>query len=254
MSIPTLAQAIARPQVSEAETTRRELLENDQVLVIETTYAPGGSVPRHTHRFPHVVYVVEGGMLETTGPDGSAVTHEVRPGQTLWRVPQSHSTRNTGSTRVRIVEVEVKGAPRAPDLWVKAPPVVTSTDRGWVPDPFDPRRSAVLLVGDPTKPGPYTVRYRVPGGYTIGLHRHPDEDEQLTVLSGSVHWSSGEAGSGAPEYTLTAGGFAPAPAGTPHRLWTTEECVIQMTGMGPRTYVYANPADDPRTTGQRPEK
>lgn len=246
MSSGIMAEDVSPSQVAAGDTTRRELLDNDQVLVIETVYAPGGGVPTHTHRSPHVVYVVEGGILETTGPNGIAETHEVRPGQTLWRVPQSHSTRNVGNTRVRIVEVEIKQAARAPALWEQAPPLVTSTDRGWAPDPFDPRRSAALLVGDPTKPGPYTVRYRLPAGYTMGLHMHPDEDEQLTVLSGSVHWSPGATGTGAPEYTLTAGAFAPARAGTPHRLWTTEGCVIQMSGMGPRTYVYLNPADDPR--------
>ena len=246
MTTQTLTQSIARSNAPGHETLRRELLENDQVLVIETTYAPGGSVPKHTHRFPHVVYVVEGGSLETTGADGTVETHEVHPGQTLWRTAQVHSTRNIGASPVRIAEVEIKRASPTPDLWKKAPPLVRSSKHAWTPDPFDPRRSSALLVGDPTKPGSYTVRYRVAAGYTLGLHLHPDEDEQVTVLSGSVHWSSGEAGSGAPEYTLTAGGFAPAPAGTPHRLWTTEECVIQMTGTGPRTYVYLNPADDPR--------
>lgn len=246
MSTQTLDQAIARPQLPDTGTTRKELLENDQVLVIETVYAPGGSVPRHTHRSPHVVYVAEGGTLETTSAEGAVQTLEVHPGQTLWRTPQAHSTRNIGATRVRIAEIEVKQVPGRPALWEKTPPIVTSLDAGWTPDPLDPRRSVSLLVGDPTKPGPYTVRYRAPAGYAIGLHLHPDEDEQLTVLSGSVHWSSGAAGSSAPEYTLTAGGFAPAPARTPHRLWTTEGCIMQVTGVGPRTYVYVNPADDPR--------
>ena len=247
MSVQGPTETIARPQAPAGETSRREPFENEHVLVIDSIYAPGGNVPLHTHRSPHVVYVIEGGILETTGPEGSVETHEVRPGQSLWRAPQSHRTRNVGGTRVRIVEVEVKQAFRTPALWEKAPPIVTSAEHGWVPDPFDPRRGIAMLVGDPTKPGPYTLRYRVPAGYKIGLHLHPEEDEQLTVLSGSIHWSPGAAGTGAPEYTLTAGGFAPVRAGTPHRLWTTTEaCVLQMHGIGPRTYVYLNPADDPR--------
>ena len=250
MSVRTVPEPISQPQTPGAQTTRREPLENAQVVVIESTYAPGGAVPMHTHRSPHVVYVIDGGILETTGSDGAVETHAVQPGQTLWRAPQSHRTRNVGGTRVRIVEVEVKQPFRTPALWEKAPPIVTSAGQGWVPDPFDPRRSVALLVGDPAKPGPYTLRYRVPAGYRIGLHLHPDEDEQLTVLSGSIHWSSGEEGSGAPEYTLTAGGFAPVRAGTPHRLWTTEGCLLQMHGIGPRTYVYLNPSDDPRTAGR----
>lgn len=92
------------------ESVRREVLENDDVLVIETTYRPGGSVPMHTHRFPHVAYVVQGGRLEITAPDGSSRIVEVHPGQTEWRTPQSHSTRNVGSSPVQLVEIEIKCA------------------------------------------------------------------------------------------------------------------------------------------------
>lgn len=117
----------------------------------------------------------------------------------------------------------------------------------WVPDPNDPRRAAAMIVGDPSKEGPYTVQMRAPRGYAIGLHTHPTDDEQLTVLSGMVYWSSGDPGSGAPEYELRPGGVAITPRGMPHRLWATEDSVIQMTGIGPHTYEYLNPADDPRT-------
>lgn len=246
MSAPTLTPPVTEPEVPEGQAIRRELLENDQVLVVETTYAIGGGVPKHTHRFPHVAYIAEGGRLEVTRTDGTVEARDVRPGEILWRAPQSHSTRNVGRTRVRLVEVELKQGLLRPELWKTAPPVVTSHEHGWVTDPFDPRRKAALLVGDPTKPGPYTVRYLAPAGYAIGLHLHPDEDEQLTILSGVVYWSSGKAGSRAPEYRLTAGGFVGTPAGTPHRLWATEPSVLQLNGIGPRTYVYVDETDDPR--------
>lgn len=245
MSAPSLTHPVAEPEVPAGRAIRRELLDNDQVLVIETTYAAGGGVPKHTHRFPHVAYIAEGGTLEVTGADGAVEAREVRPGEVLWRTPQSHSTRNVGGTQVRLVEVELKGA-RRPDLWRTAPPVATSPDHTWVTDPFDPRRKAAVLAGNPATPGAYTVRYSVPAGYTIGLHLHPDEDEQLTVLSGVVYWSSGKAGSGAPEFRVTAGGFVGTPAGTPHRLWVTEPSIIQLNGFGPRSYVYIDQAEDPR--------
>jgi len=92
------------------EAVRKVLLENAEVMVIETTYPRGSSVPMHEHRSPHVVYVVEGGTVQTTTPDGSVADVELRSGQTLWRDAQSHSTRNVGSTTVKIVEVEIKSA------------------------------------------------------------------------------------------------------------------------------------------------
>jgi quercetin dioxygenase-like cupin family protein len=192
-----------------------------------------------------VVYVAEGGTVETTSPDGTTSAVDLLPGHTLWRAAQSHSTRNIESTTVRIVEVEIKRAAAEP-AEARAPGVATDADSDWHLDPLDPRRSTMLLVGDPTKSGPYTLRARLDAGYTLGVHRHPSEDENLTVLSGALHWSTDAAGSGAPEHVLPAGGFVQFPAGTPHRLWTTEETVIQMTGIGPRTYVYLDPAEDPR--------
>jgi len=224
---------------------RSELLENAAVLVVETTYPKGGSVPLHEHRFPHVLYVIEGGTLQATAPDGGVTTLELHPGQTLWRDAQSHSTRNIGQAAVRIVEVEIKSA-GAGIAGERTPRVATDADRDWIRDPLDPRRSTALFVGDPTRPGSYTVRTRAYAGYAIGVHRHPTEDEHLTVLSGELHWSTGAAGSGAPEHVLPAGGYIVFPAGTPHRLWTTEATVLQMSGIGPRTYVYLDPTEDPR--------
>jgi mannose-6-phosphate isomerase-like protein (cupin superfamily) len=146
---------------------------------------------------------------------------------------------------VRIVEIEVRNADAGIE-GERTPRVAADADRDWIRDPLDPRRSTALFVGDPTKAGPYTVRTRADVGYAIGAHLHPNEDEHLTVLSGALHWSTGAAGSGAPEHVLPAGGYIVFPAGTPHRLWVTEATVLQMSGTGPRTYVYLDPTEDPR--------
>lgn len=128
----------------------------------------------------------------------------------------------------------------------RVPRVARPSELAWIRDPFDPVRRMALLVGDPTRPGPYVVRMHVDAGYAIGLHAHPAEDEHLTVLSGSLHVSTGVAGSGAAELELPAGSVVVVPAGTPHRLWTTEETEIQMSGIGPRAYRYLDLAEDRR--------
>lgn len=94
--------------------TTRKVLDNEEVLVVETTYRKNGSAPMHTHLWPHVVYVIDGGTLQTTAADGTVSTVELRAGQTLWRNAQTYSTRNIGSTTVRIVEVAIKNASTAP--------------------------------------------------------------------------------------------------------------------------------------------
>jgi oxalate decarboxylase/phosphoglucose isomerase-like protein (cupin superfamily) len=80
--------------------------------VIETTYPPNTGVAMHEHRYPHVVYVVKGGTVQTSAPDGSVSTLELQTGQTLWRNAQSHSTRNIGSTTYQVLEIEIKSAAR----------------------------------------------------------------------------------------------------------------------------------------------
>ena len=61
---------------SQQQAVRRVLLENTEVAVIETTYPKGGAVPMHAHRFPHALYVVEGGTLQTMAPDDSTGSAE----------------------------------------------------------------------------------------------------------------------------------------------------------------------------------
>src|SRR5512144_971549 len=47
------------------------------------------------------------------------------------------------------------------------------------------------LVGDPTKPGPYTIRLKFPAGYKGAPHTHPDSRE-VTILSGTWYTGYGE--------------------------------------------------------------
>jgi quercetin dioxygenase-like cupin family protein len=48
-----------------------------------------------------------------------------------------------------------------------------------------------VVKGDPTKEGFYVVRLKVPAGYRIAAHTHPN-DENVTVLSGSFNIGTGE--------------------------------------------------------------
>ncbi len=238
-----ILEEIPEKKASSKEALRKVLLENEMVRVTETYYPEKGTVLKHQHIFPYVLYAVEGGTVEITSADGEASRLELLPGQALWRKAQSHNSRNVGSATFRIVEVEVKNGSLAIER-EKVPRVAIPGDFEWVEDKMDSSRKSALLVGDPTRPGPYTTRFHAGAHYTIGLHRHPAEDENLTVISGSVHWSTGAEGSLEPEHVLPAGGFVFFPAGTPHRLWTTEETELQLTGIGPHIYEYLSDGKD----------
>jgi len=89
------------------------------------------------------------------------------------------------------------------------------------------------LVGDPAKPGLYTVRVAIPAHTQVPPHSHRD-NRSVTVLSG--HWQMGYGTRFAAEALkeLPTGSVYTEPAGQPHFAQTTDEpIVILVTGYGP---------------------
>lgn len=120
-------------------------------------------------------------------------------------------------------------------------------DLAWSPGPASlPAGSRVaVLEGDPSKPGPFTIRLSMPDGYKIAPHSHPGI-EHVTVLDGIFLMGMGDQFNAAKGTALPAGAFAVMQPGTRHYAWTQGQTTIQLHGMGPWQIVYANPADDPR--------
>jgi hypothetical protein len=107
----------------------------------------------------------------------------------------------------------------------------------------------VLLFGDPSQPGPYIFRAKMPSGYKLPPHKHPDE-RIVTVLKG-IYWSGvGERYNPMVMKELQAGAFYTTKANVPHFAWARTEVIIQEmgTGMesGAKSIEYINPDDDPR--------
>jgi quercetin dioxygenase-like cupin family protein len=102
-----------------------------------------------------------------------------------------------------------------------------------------------VLSGDPSKPGEYTLRAKLPAGYKIAPHWHPT-DEHITVLSGTVAFGMGDKTAEAEMKALPVGGYALMPASMHHYFAVRTPAVIQIHGVGPFQINYINPADDPR--------
>jgi hypothetical protein len=64
--------------------------------------------------------------------------------------------------------------------------VMRPADLKWseAPPGFAAGGKMVVLNGDPSQTGPFTVRLKVPAGYKVMPHTHPT-DERLTIISGS---------------------------------------------------------------------
>jgi quercetin dioxygenase-like cupin family protein len=116
---------------------------------------------------------------------------------------------------------------------------------GAAPPAFPKGAQIAVLSGDPTKDGLYVIRLKVPAGYKVPPHTHPN-DENITVISGTFNIGMGDKLDEKKGDALKAGGFAHMAKGMQHFAWFGEDSVIQLHGMGPQSIIYVNPADDPR--------
>jgi hypothetical protein len=96
------------------------------------------------------------------------------------------------------------------------------------------------LIGDPAKPGPYTIRLRFPKGYRVPPHTHPDARE-VTILSGIFATGYGERFEPANLKILPAGSFYTEPANAPHYIEIEQDVVLQVSGIGPSERRYFTP-------------
>jgi quercetin dioxygenase-like cupin family protein len=108
-----------------------------------------------------------------------------------------------------------------------------------------PGAQACVLYGDPTKPGLFAMRMKLPKGYRIAPHAHANT-EIVTILSGFYVVGAGEMADASGATRLPADGFFVFEAGSPHYSFAEEAVVLQVNGMGPWVTNYVNPADDPR--------
>jgi quercetin dioxygenase-like cupin family protein len=121
---------------------------------------------------------------------------------------------------------------------------LAETKWGAPPPVFEKGMSFAVVSGDPSKPGLYVVRAKIPAGYKIAPHWHPT-DEHVTVLSGTFALGMGEKFDKASLKKLPAGGYALLPADMRHFAMATTAATIQIHGEGPFALNYVNPADDP---------
>jgi hypothetical protein len=102
-----------------------------------------------------------------------------------------------------------------------------------------------LLEGDPSKPGPFVLRVKMPDAYRIPPHTH-GKTERVTVLSGRFYIGMGDRFDEKAGKEMPAGSYGHWAAGMKHFAWVQGETVIQLNGVGPWSIQYVNPADDPR--------
>ena len=142
--------------------------------------------------------------------------------------------------------VEDAASPGTPPM-LSSPGVVTPAAAvKWMDaPPFLPKGAKLaVLVGDPGKPEPFTVRLQMPDGYKIPPHTHPT-DEHVTVLSGTFRAAMGDKWDDKALGDFAPGSYANMAAGMAHYAAAKGLTVVQVHGVGPFVVNYVNPADDP---------
>ena len=150
------------------------------------------------------------------------------------------------------MSVEIKANGIADELGQSEFRSVLSEDIDWKPfAAFPPSARLAVLVGDPSKPGPYLIRVKVPSGVKLMPHRHP-EDRVYTVISGVFYIGLGDEFEAGLLHAYPPGAVIVLPGNTSHFHWAQSgEYVTQVTAIGPLGMQYLKPSDDPRTGGRK---
>jgi beta-alanine degradation protein BauB len=102
----TLLKTTARDAAAVTPNVVKVKLENDRVRVLDYISAPGDKEDWHTHP-AFVVYIVTGGMLRISTPDGKSRDEKFKAGDIRYREPVTHSTENIGKTELHAIIVEL---------------------------------------------------------------------------------------------------------------------------------------------------
>ena len=129
--------------------------------------------------------------------------------------------------------------------------LISPQDIKWGPAPpsVPSGAQAAVLYGDPSKQGLFAFRLKVPKGYHIAPHTHP-EPEIVTVLSGTARLGMGTTADHDKAQVLPAGSFFALSPGLAHYFFADEDTVLQLNSTGPWDIKYVNAKDDPRQKTQ----
>ena len=108
---------------------------------------------------------------------------------------------------------------------------VLPEDIDWKPfAAFPPSARLAVVVGDPTKAGPYVIRVKVPSGVKLMPHKHP-EDRVYTIISGVFYIGLGDQFDANKLQAYPPGSVIVLPGNTPHFHWARSgEYVSQVQG------------------------
>jgi quercetin dioxygenase-like cupin family protein len=111
---------------------------------------------------------------------------------------------------------------------------------------FPPAARLALVVGEPARKEPYTIRVKLPHGTKMMPHSHP-EDRMYTVIFGIFYIGLGNTFDSAKLQAYPPGSVVILPGNTSHFHWAKSgEYITQVTAIGPLGLKYIDGDDGPR--------
>ncbi|HVY06269.1 MAG TPA: cupin domain-containing protein [Burkholderiales bacterium] len=103
--------------------------------------------------------------------------------------------------------------------------------------------SIAVFMGDPTRPGPYASRAKLPPNLRIPPHTHPEDGRTTTVIAGTLYWAFGETFDAAKLRAFGPGSVIVEPRGVAHFAMAGEEgAELQTNSTGPAGMTFLEPA------------
>jgi len=124
---------------------------------------------------------------------------------------------------------------------------VAADEIEWADGPasLDEGARYAVLEGDPGRDGIFTMQLKLPDGFLINPHSHPNV-ERVTVLRGTFRLGSGETVDEDATVALPPGSYTSMPPDMVHFAIAEGETVVQLTSVGPWEINYVDPEHDPR--------
>jgi quercetin dioxygenase-like cupin family protein len=108
LMMSTVMQA-QNPMKVDPKVYKKILLENDKVRVMSVEFAPGQTMPWHSHP-QHTIYAVTDGTLEITEKGKPAKINKMKAGEVMYSPAVTHMGKNIGKNTVKLIVTEIKPA------------------------------------------------------------------------------------------------------------------------------------------------
>src|SRR5262245_13467107 len=179
------ASALFAQTKSDPPITQKVVLDNQFVRVLDIRYPPGVSEAKHSHAAGVTIALSDYENETKSIPDGKITRRPTHFGEIRWAEAVTHEARNTGSTEQRVIRIELKTNPPAPEAGKTFASVTQFDPVQLLKATVTPvlENQYVRVIKSRSPPGNSEPRHRHIRGVTVSLS---DSEIETTSYPGGV--------------------------------------------------------------------